>query len=52
LSASVRQARETISTPVLGGCSILRHDNRAAVFLQPEDLATSSDIPNFCWLKK
>jgi len=52
LSASVRQARETTSTPVLGGCSILRHDNRAAVFMQPEDLAISSDTPDFCWLNK
>jgi hypothetical protein len=52
LSASVRQARETRSTPVLGGCTILRHDNRAAVFMQPEDLATSSDIPSHCWLNK
>jgi len=52
LSASVRQARETSSTPVLGGCSILRHDNRAAVFMQPEDLSISSDIPDFCWLNK
>jgi hypothetical protein len=52
LSASVRQARETDSTKVLGGCLILRHDNRAAVFMQPENLAKSSDIPNFCWLNK
>jgi hypothetical protein len=52
LSASVRQARETDSTKVLGGCSVLRHDNRAAVFMNPEDLATSSDIPDLCWLNK
>jgi hypothetical protein len=50
LSASVRQARDTQSTPVLGGCLKLRHDNRAAVFMQPDDLATSTDIPDFCWL--
>ena len=52
LSASVRQARETDSTKILGGCSVLRHDNRAAVFMQPEDLAVSSDIPEICWLNK
>jgi hypothetical protein len=52
LSASIRQARDTQSTPTLGGCTVLRHDNRAAVFLQPEDLSKSSDIPKFCWLNK
>jgi hypothetical protein len=52
LSASVRQARETDSTKVLGGCSILRHDNRSAVFMNPEDLAKSSDLPKHCWLNK
>jgi hypothetical protein len=52
LSASVRQARETASSSVLGGCNILRHDNRSAVFMQPEDLAKSSDLPSYCWLNK
>ena len=52
LSASVRQARETDSTKVLGGCSILRHDNRSAVFLNVEDLAQSSDTPKHCWVNK
>ena len=52
LSASIRQARDTQSTAALGGCTILRQDNRAAVFMQPEDLATSSDIPDHCWLNK
>ena len=52
LSASVRQARETASTKILGGCLVLRHDNRSAVFMQTEDLAASSDLPDFCWMNK
>ena len=52
LSASVRQARETASSAVLGGCTVLRHDNRAAIFLNPEDLSKSPDLPAYCWLNK
>jgi hypothetical protein len=52
LCASIRQARDTQSSPTLGGCKVLRHDNRAAIFLQKEDLARSSDIPSYCWLNK
>jgi hypothetical protein len=32
LSASVRQGRETDSSAVLGGCNVMRHDNRTAIF--------------------
>jgi hypothetical protein len=52
LSASVRQARETESSKILGGCSILRHDNRASVFMNKEDLAKSLDLPKHCWLNE
>jgi hypothetical protein len=49
-SASLRQARDTRSTPMLGGCRILRHDNRTAVFLDPSELHASGDLPAHCWV--
>ena len=52
ISANLRQARDTTSTPVLGGCKTLRHDNRTAVFLQPDELSVSADLPADCWLNK
>lgn len=48
--ASVRQGRDTKTTPVLGGCYSLRHDNRTAVFLDKELLASTGDLPTNCWL--
>ena len=50
LCASVRNARDTKSSAVLGGCKLLRHDNRTAIFFDKEKLSVSNDLPEFCWL--
>jgi hypothetical protein len=50
ISASVRQARDTDTSKKLGGCHLLRHDNRSAVFFEKENLATTGDLPTNCWL--
>ena len=50
ICASVRQGRDTKTTRVLGGCHLLRHDNRTAVFLDKEVLASSGNLPTNCWL--
>jgi hypothetical protein len=50
LCASVRQARDTASTPVLGGCSLMRHDNRAAVFMDKSSLQKAINLPSNCWV--
>lgn len=50
LSASIRQARETKSTPVLGGCSVMRHDNRSAVFFDKKHFTLNNNLPAECWL--
>jgi hypothetical protein len=49
--ASVRQAKETKTSPILGGCHVLRHDNRTAVFLDKEVIALAEDLPEGCWAK-
>ena len=48
--ASVRQARDTASTPVLGGCALMRHDNRTAVFMDRNQIQRSTNIPAECWV--
>ena len=50
LCANVRQARDTASTAVLGGCMKLRHDNRTAVFIDRDELQLTTDLPDNCWL--
>lgn len=50
ICASVRQARDTDSTAVLGGCMVMRHDNRTAVFLDKEHLSRAISTPDNCWL--
>ena len=50
LCASLRQARDTESTAVLGGCRLMRHDNRTAVFLDRSVLQKSSNLPAHCWV--
>jgi len=52
LCASVRQARDIADTPVLGGCHILRHDNRSAVFLEKDLFNDNAELPNECWIKQ
>jgi hypothetical protein len=52
ISASIRKARDTDSTPRLGGCAVMRHDNRSAVFFDSEHFEPSGDLPAKCWLKQ
>ena len=52
LSTSIRRAKDTNSTPRLGGCAVMRHDNRSAVFFDSEHFEPSSDLPEKCWLKQ
>lgn len=47
--ASIRNGRDTKSSAVLGGCSILRHDNRSAIFFDKSKLAVTK-VPDNCWL--
>lgn len=51
LCASVRQARDTASSAVLGGCRLMRHDNRTAIFLDRDALQKSANLPDYCWVK-
>jgi hypothetical protein len=51
LCASIRQGRDTQSTKKLRGCSVMRHDNRAAVFFDKEHFEATNSIPENCWLK-
>jgi hypothetical protein len=50
ICASIRNARDTKSSAVLGGCRVLRHDNRSAIFFDKDNLSVSNDLPDFCWL--
>jgi hypothetical protein len=50
ICASIRNARDTKSSAVLGGCKLLRHDNRTAIFFDKDKLSESNDLPEFCWL--
>jgi hypothetical protein len=50
LCASVRQARDTASSAVLGGCSLMRHDNRAAIFMDRSVLQKAINLPSNCWV--
>lgn len=50
LSTSIRQARETKSSPFLGGCAMMRHDNRSAVFFEEKHFIPTNNLPEQCWL--
>lgn len=50
LCASVRQARDTASSAVLGGCALMRHDNRAAIFMDRSVLLKATNLPGNCWV--
>jgi len=50
LCASVRHARDTASSAVLGGCRLMRHDNRTAIFLDRGILQKASNLPDYCWV--
>lgn len=50
LSASIRQARDTKSSPVLGGCLKMRHDNRSAIFFERDNFTPTPGLPAQCWI--
>lgn len=50
ITASVRQARDTKSSAVLGGCALMRHDNRAAIFMDRSALQRATNLPENCWV--
>jgi hypothetical protein len=50
LLSSIRNAKETKSSKHIGGCKLLRHDNKTAVFLNKENITSSNSIPRECWL--
>lgn len=50
ITASVRQARDTKSSAVLGGCALMRHDNRAAIFMDRSVLQRATNLPEHCWV--
>lgn len=50
ISASVRNGRDTKSSTKLGGCRIMRHDNRSAIFFDKNKLSQATSIPNNCWM--
>jgi hypothetical protein len=50
ICASVRQARDTESSKVLGGCNLMRHDNRTAIFMDRSALQKASNLPAHCWV--
>lgn len=51
LSASIRHGRDTKTSKKLGGCGLMRHDNRSAVFMDKEQINKTNNIPDNCWLK-
>lgn len=50
LLISIRQNKDTIQAADLGGCTMLKHDNRTAVWL--EDNNRSDNLPGHCWCRK
>jgi hypothetical protein len=50
LSASIRQGRDTKTSANLGGCNVMRHDNRSAVFMDRDSLHKSNQVPDNCWV--
>ena len=52
MCASVRQARDTHTSPRILGCHVLRHDNRTAVFIEMDALSSTSNLPDHCWVKR
>jgi len=50
ICASIRQGRDTDSSAVLGGCAVLRHDNRTAIFFDKEHISRATSTPDNCWL--
>lgn len=52
LSAILRYGKELAHARELRACRILRHENRAAVWLRKSRLGMSDALPSNCWLKE
>ena len=52
ISASIRNGKDTKSSPTLGGCDLMRHDNRSAIFFFKNKLNAAKNLPENCWLNK
>jgi hypothetical protein len=50
--ASVRQARDVGMSKILGGCHVLRHDNRTAIFIEKDQLSKARNLPDSCWMNE
>jgi hypothetical protein len=52
ITSSIRHGRDTHSSKVLGGCSIMRHDNRSAIFLDKDNFIKPQSLPEMCWINE
>jgi hypothetical protein len=50
ISASIRNGRDTRSSSKLGGCELMRHDNRSAIFFDKAKLSQATSLPEHCWM--
>lgn len=50
ISASIRNGRDTRSSSKLGGCELMRHDNRSAIFFDKSKLSQATSLPEHCWM--
>lgn len=50
LLISVRQNKDVSQGAELGGCTVLKHDNRTAVWLEENN--TLDNLPGHCWCRK
>jgi hypothetical protein len=50
VSASIRNGKDTETSVKLGGCNVMRHDNRSAVFMFKKQLSAASNTPKDCWI--
>lgn len=52
MSVVLRNGKSTPKDKKLGVCTVLSHENRAAVWLRKDKLRTSDQLPSHCWLHK
>ena len=51
MSNILRLGNDVPNGQKLRACQILKHENRAAVWLKKEKIMRSNDVPNYCWAK-
>lgn len=52
LSSILRVGNDVGHSRQLKACQILRHENRAAVWLRMEKIGNNPDLPQHCWAKR